>query len=601
MALLFVLVPLLAYKQYEWLGQVSVSQREQMQKNMEQTSVQLVNDIEREIGRVGDGFNVGVLSGDTAAAREQNLKRDFVKLYTRWQRTSSNARLVNGLYLILDRGGERPELSRLNPLTSEFEVTEWPPELKHLSVTQRSTVTTIGVVKSAMIRLRSPVDLKIPGVIVNLMDTVQEEPFGLMKQSVGQAVVTLNMDYIRKDLLPALARQHLASADGVMTYSAMVIDKTAPARVIYSNTGASDAGGKFDVAKEIFGGPLELHSVSTNVPDIISSITDIKQSKTQNFSFKVEKSSVGGAVSVFQSSSKGGWQLALTHRAGSLDAAVEQTRERNLAISFGVLLLLTLSMAMIVITSQRERRLARQQMEFVSAVSHELRTPLAVICSAGENLADGVVRDEERTRQYGNLVRNEGRRLAEMVEQVLDFAGIQSGRKAYRFEPSDVSEIVDRALEMFELQIRDTGIVIEKRIADELPPVLADRPSLIRALQNLVGNALKYGQAGNWISIRADKVNDTVRLSVADRGQGIASADLPHVFEPFYRGRCAVDAQIKGSGLGLALVKQIVEAHNGKIGVESTSGAGTTFTMTLPIVNALPDAIGSHDQAYSPR
>src|SRR5262249_35603336 len=122
------------------------------------------------------------------------------------------------------------------------------------------------------------------------------------------------------------------------------------------------------------------------------------------------------------------WQLVLTHQAGSLDVAVQKARDKNLAIGFGILLLLGVSVALTLLSAQRERRLAQQQMQFVSAVSHELRTPLAVICSAGENLADGVVQDSERARKYGTLVRNEGHRLAEMVEQVLDFAGIQSGK-----------------------------------------------------------------------------------------------------------------------------------------------------------------------------
>src|SRR5262249_2849361 len=139
-----------------------------------------------------------------------------------------------------------------------------------------------------------------------------------------------------------------------------------------------------------------------------------------------------------------------THRAGSLETAVARARTTNLAIGFGILLLLALSMALTLVAVQRERRLAQQQMDFVSGVSHALRTPLAVICSAGENLADGVVEDPQQSRQYGVLVRNEGRRLAEMVEQVLDFAGIQSGKSRYRFEPLDVEDLITGALEMFE-------------------------------------------------------------------------------------------------------------------------------------------------------
>ncbi len=291
------------------------------------------------------------------------------------------------------------------------------------------------------------------------------------------------------------------------------------------------------------------------------------------------------------------WQLVLQHHAGSVDAAVAQARQRNLAIGFSILLLLALSVGLIVMSAQCERRLAQQQMEFVSAVSHELRTPLAVICSAAENLADGVVHDGEQTRQYGALVRNEGRRLADMVEQILDFAGIQSRRKATRLELTDVAEVVDRAMETFEMQIRDTGFVVEKRIADGLPQIMADGPALVRALQNLISNGLKYGQAGKWLAVRAEASANSIHIMVEDHGGGISPLDLPHIFEPFYRGRAVIDAQIKGSGLGLSLVQQIVELHHAQITVHSDPATGSSFIIALPLHGAASDFVGSHDQA----
>jgi signal transduction histidine kinase len=277
---------------------------------------------------------------------------------------------------------------------------------------------------------------------------------------------------------------------------------------------------------------------------------------------------------------RGPWELIATHRAGSLNAAVAQLRTRNLGISFSILVLLGGSMALILISARREQRLARQQMEFVSAVSHELRTPLAVICSAGENLADGVVSDHAQAREYGAVVRNQGRRLTEMVEQVLDFAGMQSGRRSYNLRPTDVEEAIEHALEPFEMQIRSGGIAMERRIQVGTPLVLADRSALIRVIQNLISNALKYGQPGNWIGIHVTSTTGTVSIAVQDRGAGISPVDLPHIFEPFYRGRAVIDAQVKGSGLGLSIVKQIVEAHGGRITVDCASG--TTFMIVLP-------------------
>jgi signal transduction histidine kinase len=127
--------------------------------------------------------------------------------------------------------------------------------------------------------------------------------------------------------------------------------------------------------------------------------------------------------------------VVLKHPAGSLETAVNAARRRNLILSSGILAVLGASMGLLVLSTRRAQRLARQQMEFVAAVSHELRTPLAVIRSAAENLADGVVHDEAQIRKYGDLMRNEGRRLTEMVEQILELAGIQSGQRGFALRP----------------------------------------------------------------------------------------------------------------------------------------------------------------------
>jgi signal transduction histidine kinase len=225
-------------------------------------------------------------------------------------------------------------------------------------------------------------------------------------------------------------------------------------------------------------------------------------------------------------------------------------------------------------------------MEFVSAVSHELRTPLAVICSAGENLADGVVRDPDRLKSYGKVVRDEGRRLTEMVEQVLSFAGLQSGLKRQTFVPVNLAEITDRALSTFEIPIRENGFTVERRIPEDVPAVMGEPVSLTRALHNLLSNAIKYGGDKRWIGLSIFTEGPWVKLAVQDHGPGIPAVELSHIFEPFYRGRSAVEAQIHGSGLGLSLVKQAVEQHNGVIHVSSNPGSGSTFCIALPVGQA---------------
>jgi signal transduction histidine kinase len=284
---------------------------------------------------------------------------------------------------------------------------------------------------------------------------------------------------------------------------------------------------------------------------------------------------------------QGQWRLIITHRAGSVERAVAELRVRNIALSLGTLMLLAGSVILMIAMARRAHRLAQQKIDFVTVVSHELRTPLAVICSAGENLADGVIQEPEHARRYGAVIRGEGRRLAEMVEQVLEFAEIQSGRKAYELAPLDVADVVERALAACQLQVRASGAQVDVRLAPDLPLVLADARALRNAVQNLLSNAIKYGGARPWVGVRVQPAmgarGPEVQIAVEDRGIGIPPADLPHIFEPFYRGREVIAAQIHGSGLGLQLVRHILQAHGGQVSVRSAAG-GSTFILHLPVL-----------------
>jgi signal transduction histidine kinase len=241
---------------------------------------------------------------------------------------------------------------------------------------------------------------------------------------------------------------------------------------------------------------------------------------------------------------------------------------------------------MITVSSQRAQRLARQQMEFVAAVSHELRTPLAVIRSAGENLADGVVHDEARIRKYGDLVRSEGRRLTEMVEQILEFAGIQSGQRGFALGPVSILPLMQDVVKRSSALVHDARLTVEYDVPPDVPPVLGDEPALRRVFQNLIGNAIKYGERGGWIGVQARAAGRDVLVTVSDRGIGIAPSDHARIFEPFYRAPDVVGAQIQGAGLGLSLVKRIVEAHGGRVTLRSAPGQGSHFTVHLPAAAA---------------
>jgi signal transduction histidine kinase len=287
------------------------------------------------------------------------------------------------------------------------------------------------------------------------------------------------------------------------------------------------------------------------------------------------------------------WRLLVKHPSGSLERAVNSVRRRNLIVSTSILGILGVSVGFLVLSTRRAQDLARQQLEFVATVSHELRTPLAVIRSAADNLADGVINDEARVRQYGQLVRREGVRLTDLVEQILEFAGLQSGQRTMTARPVAIEVMLRDVVAAAEPIARSAGIAIELDIADNLPAVAGDEAALRRAFQNLIGNAIKYGAGARWIGVGAAFKSGHVEVSVTDRGIGIAAADQAKIFDPFYRAPDVVAAQIQGAGLGLSLVKRIVEAHAGEISLESTPGEGSTFTVSLPILKG--EAAEGHD------
>jgi signal transduction histidine kinase len=285
------------------------------------------------------------------------------------------------------------------------------------------------------------------------------------------------------------------------------------------------------------------------------------------------------------------WELLVKHREGSLAAAVAAVRRRNLAISSGTLLLLAVSMALIILSARRAQALARLQIDFVAGISHELRTPLSVICSASDNLAEGAVSD---SKKYGELIRGEGRKLAGLIDQIMQFAGTQRGRRRYNLQPARIEDLVEEALEQAEPQIEAARFSVEKSLAPDLPEVLADVPALVQAIQNLVQNAIKFSGDRRRLKIRARPVRTRgkteVQLGIEDEGIGISRRDLAHIFEPFYRGEAATGAQIHGTGLGLYMVREALAGMKGRITVKSTPGKGSVFTIHLP---AHQSAVGS--------
>ncbi|MGH7868767.1 MAG: sensor histidine kinase, partial [Candidatus Dormibacteraceae bacterium] len=213
-------------------------------------------------------------------------------------------------------------------------------------------------------------------------------------------------------------------------------------------------------------------------------------------------------------------------------------------------------------------------------------TPLTVIESAAHNLAQGLVGDPERVKQYGQAIQTEGRRLSNLIQQTLGYAALQSGKQHYEFRAVSVTEVLDRAWSAFATVFEEGGWTVEKEISPDIPPVEADPQVLESAIKNLLSNALKYASQGKWLRITAKTAyklrGKEVVIMVEDRGPGIDPGDLPHIFEPFYRGRKVIASSTSGAGLGLSLVAEHVQAHQGHVAAQNTKPRGARFTLYFP-------------------
>ncbi len=230
----------------------------------------------------------------------------------------------------------------------------------------------------------------------------------------------------------------------------------------------------------------------------------------------------------------------------------------------------------------KEMALARLKSDFVSNVSHELRTPLSLIRLYAETLELGRLTSPEKHQEYYCIIRKESERLTALINNILDFSRIEAGRKEYDFRETDMRELVCNTLESYRYQIEQHGFTFEEKIGD-VPPLRVDREAIARSLVNLVNNALKYSQDRKFIGVKLYRENGSVKLEVIDHGIGIPPNEQQKIFEKFYRVGDPLVHNTKGSGLGLSLVQHIAHAHGGNVAVDSSPGAGSKFTITLPL------------------
>jgi signal transduction histidine kinase len=278
-----------------------------------------------------------------------------------------------------------------------------------------------------------------------------------------------------------------------------------------------------------------------------------------------------------------GLTLAIKYRGTTIAALGERWVHSSFMILGGLSLLLIVGIFLVYRSVAKEMALAKLKSDFVSNVSHELRTPLSLIRLYAETLEMGRITSADKPQTYYHIIRAESERLTALINNILDFSRIEAGRKEYEFRETDLPALVQSTLDSYRDQIEQHGFQFEEHIDPNIPTVIVDREAIARSLLNLVNNAIKYSAEQKYLRVNLYRENGSVKLEVEDHGIGIPSGEQHKVFEKFYRVCDPLVHNTKGSGLGLSLVRHIVQAHGGDVALESAPGKGSKFVVTLPI------------------
>jgi len=278
------------------------------------------------------------------------------------------------------------------------------------------------------------------------------------------------------------------------------------------------------------------------------------------------------------------WRITLQDRNVTPERWARRNFALNMTLSVALAAALLFGIGLALRTASREMRLSAMKSDFVSNVSHELRTPISSIRVFGELMRLGRVTAPEKVREYGGYIETESRRLTQLINNILDFSRIESGRKVYAFEEASVEEVVREAVATFDVRVRSAGFNIDFRApSSPLLPVRIDRGAIDQAICNLLDNAVKYSGDSREIVVRVEGSDGEVVISVVDLGIGIPKDEQQRVFDRFHRVSTGLVHDVKGAGLGLSIVQHVVQAHGGRIELESEPGRGSTFSIHLPV------------------
>ena len=563
---LFALCGVLGVLQYRWIGAVAVADRERLQDSLQASLNRLSQDLNSEIGAACRA----VLPVNGRAPDAESAETAMIARYEQWRAAARHGPIFQQIAIAESAKGQLI-LRTLDPAGSAFRTEKWPENWAWLRARVEKMEQGLAGPGGPPSFDSSPDN---EGTVFELPLLTTARPVPFARREIAWSIFELNLPYLRDVLLPELVQRYVA-AGGSLEYQVEVMTRTSTPIVIY-RAGGGDPGqvmANSDASVSLFGNPFDL--------------------------VMGRGGSMGGR-GTSGGPGFGRWQMYVRHRAGSLEAVVAQARLRSVGVTSCVLLLMFGTLVAWIRFTRRSQRLAELQMDFVAGVSHELRTPLSVIHTAAYNLKGGVASDPAHVERYGALIHQESGRLKQMVEQVLRFSKAQAGHIVQEPGPVWIESVIADTLEAGGAAIQSGRCTVEQHVENGLPLILGDPAALEHALGNLISNAVKYGAAGGgWIGLFAGRVVERgriwVEVRVADRGPGIPPDEQAHLFDPFFRGRRAQENQVHGTGLGLSLVKKIVEAHGGTVSVKSEPGKGAEFIVRIP---AAPPEKG-HELAHS--
>ncbi len=583
------LLTLLMGLQYRWLIQATEAERERLQRRTETETAHIAEDFNREIKAAYFAFQI---PSEDWKGRDW---REFNERYEVWKQLGSHSDLVRG-FLFVDKTGPALEY---NSEKRDFEILNDTSEFENLTSSLRSSDKNETVINEPLSLIVPVGEIKKGFVQYVFSGKEPRPPLNTIKPEVsGYMVILLDQKAIIEKIFPELEAKYFPDGE----FKIAVVDQSDS--VIYQSAeggNGSDASAQlFDLSPDnvvFFASRAYFAADKKETPDSNAILNERIERKeleggdpaiksTGTVKIELESSnSVNKSTSMILDTrpAKTLWSLNVYHRAGSVNDFIAAEQNRRFLIGAGVYTLLVGAIIAIGFSSMRAKQFARRQIEFVSSVSHEFRTPISVIQTAGENLADGLATDSEQIEKYGKLLKNEGKKLSAMVEQILEYAGAHSDRRFYHFQETLVNELLRAAVDECSDEIAAAGVEIELEISENLGLISVDPAGFCGALQNLIRNSIKYSGGDGKITISAERHGARVLIRVKDNGIGIPPDELKHVFDPFFRGREVIDSQIHGNGLGLSIVKQIVEAHGGRVFAESEIGKGSIFTVEMPM------------------